>query len=184
MKKLYLTEMETERRNELIKNNKKLIEKLQNYLYDDNMELLEIDTRYILGKNWKEYIECHDNYTSFFLTVKDWRKFYQNIDYGYLSDEASKKADKITANINKMDSLEYYNDDYYKIDEECEELAKEILQEIEDILHTYEEYPDEDNAIQYADETGQLEEYYIEVREDGTSDNVIRKDIAYTETYI
>lgn len=184
MKKIYINDLETEKRNKLIKNNKKLIERLQNDLYDNNMELQRIDSKDIIGKNWEKYIKYHNNYDSFFLTVKNWREFYQNIDYSYLSDEANKKADKITTNIDKMDSLEYYNDDYHKLDEECEKLTKEILQEIEDILHAYEEYPSEDDAIIYADEMEQLEEYYIEEREDGTTDGVIRKDIAFTECYI
>lgn len=37
---------------------------------------------------------------------------------------------------------------------------------------------------EYLVEMEQLNEYYIEIREDGTTDGVIRKDIAYTETYI
>lgn len=183
-KKVFINELETETRNKYIKQNKKLIEKLQNDLYSSNMDLQYIEAKNIIGKEGFNAIQYHDNYSSFFYTLKDWRKFYQNIDYSYLSDEASKKADKITKNIDKMDTLEYYNDDYYKIDEECEELAKEILKEIENILHAYEEYPTEDDAIEYADEMEQLEEYYIEFREDNTTDGVIRRDVAFTECYI
>lgn len=184
MKKIYINELETERRNELIKKNSKLIELLQHDLYENNMELQYIEGNDIISDEAYKAIEYHNHYSSFFYTLKDWRKFYQNIDYAYLSDEASRKADKITKNIDKIDALPEYNDEYYKLDEECEELAKEILQEIEDILHSYEEYPTEDEAIEYADEMEQLEEYYIEEREDGTTDGVIRKDISYTECYI
>ena len=184
MKKIYINELETEKRNELIKNNSKLIQRLQNDLYDNNMDLQYIESENIMNKEAISAIRYHNHYSSFFYTLEDWRKFYQNITYVFLSDEANKKANKITENINKMDALPEYNDEYYKIDEECEELTKEILQEIENILHTYEEYPDEDDAIQYADEMEQLEEYYIEEREDGTTDGVIRKDISYTECYI
>lgn len=184
MKKIFINELETEKRNELIKNNSKLINILQNDLYNNNMDLQYIEGNNIMSGEAFEAIEYHNHYSSFFYILKDWRKFYQNIDYGYLSDEAGEKADEITKNINKMDALLEYNDEYYKLDEECEELAKEILKEIEDYLHTFEEYPNEDEAIQYADEMEQLEEYYIEEREDGTTDGVIRKDIAYTECYI
>ena len=184
MKKIFINELETEKRNELIKKNSKLIQQLQNYLYENNMDLQYIESEDIMNEEAFKAIEYHDNYSSFFYTLKDWRKFYQNIDYTYLSDEASKKADKITKNIEKIDALPEYNDEYYKLDEESEELAKEILKEIENILHTYEEYPSEDDAIEYADEMEQLEDYYIEEREDGTTDEVIRKDIAFTECYI
>ena len=46
MKKIYINELETERRNELIKKNSKLIELLQRDLYDNNMDL-----QYIEGNN-------------------------------------------------------------------------------------------------------------------------------------
>lgn len=36
----------------------------------------------------------------------------------------------------------------------------------------------------YLNEMNQLEGYYIEEREDGSSDNVIRYDISYTKTFI
>lgn len=184
MNKIYINKLETEKRNELIKNNSKLINILQSDLYESNMDLQYIEGNNIMSEEALNAIEYHDHYSSFFYTLKDWRKFYQNVDYAYLSDEAGKKANKITENIEKMDALPEYNDEYYKLDEECEKMTKEILQEIEDILHAYEEYPSEDDAIQYADEMEQLEDYYIEEREDGTTDGVIRKDISYTECYI
>lgn len=184
MKKIFINELETEKRNELIKKNSKLMQLLQNDLYENNMNLQYIESENIMNDEAINAIRYRDHYSSFFYTLEDWRKFYQNIDYGYLSNEASEKAKKIDENIEKMDALPEYNDEYYKLDEECEELTKEILKEIEDILHNYEEYPSEDEAIQYADEMEQLEEYYIEEREDGTTDGVIRKDIAFTECYI
>ena len=41
-----------------------------------------------------------------------------------------------------------------------------------------------EDAIQYAYEMDQLDDYYIEVQDDGFTDNVIRLDVAYTETFI
>lgn len=183
-KKVFINDLETETRNNYIKRNKKLIEKLQNDLYNNNMDLQYIEAENIISKEGFEAIQYHDNYSSFYYTLNDWRKFYQNIDYIFLSDEANKKSDEITKKIDIMDSLECYDDEYYKLDEECEQLAKEILNEIENILHSYEEYPTEDDAIQYADEMEQLGEYYIEFREDNTTDGVIRRDVAFTECYI
>ena len=57
---------------------------------------------------------------------------------------------------------------------ELETETKKVLQDVENYLHDFESYPSEDDAIQYADEMERLENYYIEEREDGTSDNVIR----------
>lgn len=184
MKKIFINDLDTEKRNDLIKKNEKLIDKLRADLYENNMDLQYIDNGNIMNNEAIKAITYHNHYSSFFYTLKDWRKFYQNIDYGYLSEEANKKADKITENINKMDVLECYDEEYYQLDEECEKLTEEILEEIEEILHSYEEYPNEDDAIQYADEMEQLEGYYIEEHEDGFCDGVIRFDVSYTETFI
>lgn len=184
MKKIFLNEMETERRNELIKNNKKLIERLQNDLYNTNMERQGIDAEYILGKNWHNYIEYHDNYNSFFLTVKDWRKLIDNIDINYLSDESIKLYHEIIENITIMEKEDTDSEKYHELDEKNEEKTKIILKDVEDLLHDYEEYPEEDDAIQYADEMEQLNEYYVEEHEDGFCDGVIRCDVSYTETFI
>ena len=184
MKKIFINELEIEKRNELISKNEKLL----NMLYEDFMDMLgrqqEEAECCIMNKDALNAIEYHDHYNSFFYTLKDWKKFYDNIDYLYLSDDASARCDKIKENVEKMEKLDYYSDEYDELYEENEKLAKEILQEIEDYLHAYEELPSEDEVIRYADEMEQLEGYYIEEREDGTTDGVIRKDISCTECYI
>ena len=48
MKKIYINELETEKRNELIKNNSKLIQQLQNDLYNNNMTLQYIESENII----------------------------------------------------------------------------------------------------------------------------------------
>lgn len=184
MKKLYLTEMEINKRNEIIKKNKKLIDRLKIDLHQSNMDCQEEDSRYILGDNWQTYIEYYNRCNGFFLILKDWRKFYYNLDKDYLSEENQKLYNKIDEKITKLYNLDYYSDEYYKLDEEIENDCEILLDDIEDLLHSYEEYPSEDEAIEYADEMEQLNDYYIEVREDGTSDNVIRRDVAFTETFI
>lgn len=184
MKKIYINELETEKRNELIKKNSKLINKLQADLYDSNMEMQFIDSKNIMNDEALRSIEYHDNYNSFFYTLKDWRKFIINIDTMYLSEEARKTADIIYNKIDALDSMDPYSDNYYNLDEWLFKQTEKVLKDIEDYLHSYEEYPEEDEAIQYADEMDQLNDYYIEEREDGTSDNVIRLDIAYTECFI
>ena len=72
MKKIFINELETEKRNELIKKNQKLLYLLCN----DFMEMLSYkqeDASYnIMGKDWHKYIEYHDHYNSFFLNLKDY----------------------------------------------------------------------------------------------------------------
>ena len=169
MRKIFITELEEEKRNELIKKNSKLIDKLQSDLYEAQMDWQYYDSESIMNREAQNAIQYHDNYNSFFYTLTDWRKFIVNIDSGYLSDEAKKIYDHIMEKLETLDSMDCYSDNYYNLEEH---------------LHTYEDYPTEDDAIQYADEMEQLEGYYIEERDDGTSDNVIRYDVSFTETYI
>lgn len=184
MKKIFINELETEKRNKLIKNNSKLINQLQADLYESNMEMQYIDSKNIMNDEALRSIEYHDHYSSFFYTLKDWHKFITNIDTIYLSEEAEKTADIIYKKIDVLDSMNPYSDNYYNLDEWLFKQTEKVLKDIEDYLHSYEEYPEEDEAIQYADEMDQLNDYYIEEREDGTSDNVIRLDIAYTDCFI
>lgn len=184
MKKIFINELETEKRNELIKKNSKLINKLQADLYDSNMEMQYIDSKNIMNDDALRSIEYHDHYSSFFYTLKDWKRFIINIEPDYLSEEARKTANIIYKKIDVLDSMDPYSDNYYNLDKWLFKQTETVLKDIEDYLHGYEEYPEEDEAIQYADEMDQLNDYYIEEREDGTSDNVIRLDIAFTECYI
>lgn len=185
MKKVYINELETEKRNYLIKSNKKLIEMLQDDLYEYNMNSQEEEGRELLGKNWHKYIEIKDNYNSFYLILKNWSKFIDNLDTEYLAkDTAITLYKDIKNKQTKLYNMNYYDDDFDELDEEIENDCQKLLKYCEDQLHEYETLPSEDDAIQYADEMEQLEEYYIEERDDGTTDGVIRKDIAYTECYI
>lgn len=185
MKKLYLTEMETEKRNELIKKkNNKLITQLQNDLYASQMDQQSDAFDCIINKEGEKAIQYHDSYNSFFYTLKDWRKFITNIDADYLTEEGRKTYDEIQKTIEELDNMNPYSDEFYNLDAELEEKTKDVLQDIETYLHEYEQYPDEDDAIQYADEMEQLNDYYIEEHDDGTTDGVIRLDVSYTETFI
>ena len=184
MKKIFINELETEKRNELIKNNSKLTEQLQGDLYESNMEMQYIDSKNIMDDNALRAIEYHDNYNSFFYTLIDWRKFITNIDINYLSEYAQKIANIIYKKIDILDAMDPWSDNYYNLDAWLETQTKKVLKDIEDYLHRYEEYPSEEDAIEYADEMDRLEDYYIEEREDGSTDGVIRKDISYIECYI
>lgn len=184
MKKIFINDLDTEKRNELIKKNDKLIKQLQEYLYEEQMFWQLDTTENCLGKDYHKYLEYHDHYSSFYFTIKDWRKFIDNVGSDYLTDKGLEIYKEIIEESKKLDELEEYSDTYYELEEKLEKKCKIILDDLEELLHSYEEYPNEDDAIQYADEMEQLEGYYIEEYEDGFCDGVIRKDIAYTETFI
>ena len=184
MKKIYINTLDTEKRNYLIKLNKKLMNQLVEELYDVQMEQQRDMLDYALTEDAQRAINYHDDYSSFYYTLNNWRRFIDGVDKDYLSADALDIYASIQEKIKKLDEMDEYSEEYYNLDAEIEEDVKKILKDIEDLLHSYEDYPDEDDAIEYADEMERLEDYYIEEREDGTSDNVIRLDIAYTETFI
>lgn len=184
MKKIFINDLDTEKRNDLIKKNTKLINMLKEDLYEVNLYMQQYDTELMLGKDYHQYLQYHDDYNSFYFTITNWRKFITNVEKSWLSNDTIDTYDYIMSKLDDLDALCYYDEEYYKLDEELEEKCKIILDDLEDLLHSYEEYPNEDDAIQYADDMEQLNEYYIEEHEDGFCDGVIRKDIAYTETFI
>lgn len=184
MKKIYINNLDTEKRNYLIKLNNKLINQLQEELYEVQMDQQLECFECMLDKTGRDALEYHDHYSSFYYTIKDWRKFIDGLDKDYLSTEGLNTYNNIIEKMNELDAIYPYSDRYYDLDAELEEESKKVLTDVEDLLHSYEDYPSEDDAIQYADEMEHLNDYYIEEREDGTSDNVIRLDIAYTECFI
>lgn len=184
MKKIYINNLDTEKRNYIIKLNSKLMKQLQEDLYDAQMYQQLDCFECMLDKTGQDALKYHDHYSSFYYTLKDWRKFIEGLDKEYLSTETLDIYDKIIDKIKELDEMDPYSDEYYNLDAELEEESKIVLKDVEDLLHSYEDYPSEDDAIQYADEMERLNDYYIEEREDGTSDNVIRLDIAYTECFI
>ena len=184
MKKVYINELETEERNKLIKNNIKLIGMLQSDLYECNMFAQEEEAREMFGADSHRYIDIRNHYSSFYLVLKDWRRFMDNLDSDYLSPEAIELYNKTKKYIEKLDSLNEDDTKYETLYNIIELECIDLLKECEKQLHQYEDYPTEDDAIEYADEMEQLEDYYIEEREDGTTDGVIRKDIAFAECYI
>lgn len=184
MRKIFINELETEKRNELIEKNTKLADRLQNDLYESNMEMQYIDSKNIMNDDALNAIQYHDHYSSFYYTLIDWRKFIINIDPCYLSEDAREIYEKVCAKIDTLDSMDLYCENYQRLDDWLYKQTEKVLKDIEEYLHTYEEYPDLEDAIQYAYEMDQLDDYYIEVQDDGFTDNVIRLDVAYTETFI
>ena len=185
MKKIFINELDTEKRNNLIKNNTILINQLQDDLYETQMFQQQTEAEELLGKESYKYIDIRDNYNSFFLVLKDWEKMIQNINKDYIAtDEARKLYNYIQDKKEILYTMAYYSKNYERLEEHLENKSEELLKMLEEQLHEYEELPDEDDAIQYAYEMDKLDDYYIEEREDGTTDGVIRLDVAYTECFI
>lgn len=186
LKKVYLVDMDTDKRNKLIKKNEKLIYKLMDFLYEQQMFNQQMEGEEMFGDDYYKYISIEDNYDSFYLVLKNWEKFIKNLNADYIyNTEAINLYNNIIKKQEKLYNMDdVYSDDFYELDEEIEKDCKKLLSYCEKQLHEYEKTPEEDDAIQYADEMEQLEGYYIEEYEEGKSDDVIRYDVSYTETFI
>lgn len=184
MKKIFINDLDQDRRDNLIKKNRLLIERLQNDLYEQQMFMQQEEGELMLGKEHYKYIDIKDDYSSFFLVLRNWSKFIENLDKDYLCQEGIDLYNKIIEKKKAYENTDAYSEEFDRLEGELEEDCKELLDICEKQLHEYESLPSEDDAISYADEMEQLEEYYIEEREDGTTDGVIRRDVSYTETFI
>ena len=153
-----------------------LNQKLNNELYEDYMQMLgeqqEEAARATLGEDWIDWISCKNNYSSFYFILKDYKEFLVNLDPDCLDE---KEKNIYNTLINRLDVLDTLNEDqFYNLDAWLEEKSKKLLELIENDLHEYEETPSESEIIEYAEQTDCLDDLFIKIHEDGTSDNVIR----------
>lgn len=181
--KKYIKELNKDQLIELIGKNEKLYNKLAESFYETQMDMQSEDTENMFGKDYHRWIEYRDNYNSFYFIIKDWRKFIENLDTDYLDDENIKIANYIEKKIDVLDSMEYGCENYWRLDEYLEKKAKEVLDFCEKSLHGYEEYPSIEDVVVDAIDNDLLENYYIELDENGNTDNVIKLDVNYTETF-
>lgn len=183
MKKVYLNEMNNDKIKYLLTINEKLASRLNNDFLEIKMDWQSEDIKNTLGNNYHNYIKIHDHYNSFYMRLTDWERFIDYLNTDYLNNDDITIYNMIQEKREQLKELDFYSDEYDTIYEECEKLSIKLLESIENFLHTFEEWED-DEMIDYFQEMDSLSDYYIEVREDETSDNVVRLDVSYTETFI
>ena len=187
--KRYLKDMEIEKQVDILFNNEDIRNVLAERYYEDLMLQQQEEGELILGEHWSKYIDFHDNYNSFFLTLKNRNEFLDNLDKNYLTQEGIDLYDetyKLYEEYNNMsmyddadeEQEERYNGLDIKLDDNCEKL----LQICENCLHGYEDYTDEDlkefiyNEIKF---NHYGEELYIL----GNDTSKVYEDVSYTRTY-
>lgn len=145
-KKIYLKDIKDNR--ELLKtifeNNNKLQEKAGEIAYENNMEQQVEFGELCLGKNWNKYIDMYDNYSSFYLRVKNAEKMIENIDKNYLTTEEEELYNKAVKILEIRNNEEYGTDFYWEQDMELDEVSANLLELIEKDLHDYENIEEED----------------------------------------
>ena len=84
----------------------------------------------MLGKEQWHYIDIKDDYNSFFLVLKSWHKFIDNLDKDYLCDKGLQLHSEIIKLKEEYDNIDIdLNEERFnKLEEELEINAKNYYQ--------------------------------------------------------
>ena len=135
MIKTYLDNIE-----ELIKafkGNRKFYNEIYERVYEDFMFMQEMDAK---DANIKG-LDMHDHYSTFYLTIRDRDAFLESaIDNDYLLTKDNINLHKeLREALNRFYSMEYSNKQYDNLDRWLDIKAEELMEEWENILHSYED---------------------------------------------
>lgn len=182
--KKYFNELNQEEIRKVLEKNEQLFDELSQYLYEDKMYCQENQSDYMFGKNWGSYIYFEDCYSSFYLRIKDWKEFINNLDKDYLTQEGIDLYNYIQDKKEILNNMELYSENYYNLEEHLEKKSQELLDICENMLHSYENYPNFEEVYDYILDNFYLyENCYIKVDKKGNTDYILYKDIAYTKSY-
>lgn len=182
--KKYFNELNQEEIRKVLEKNEQLFDELSQYLYEDKMYCQEEDAKLMFGKNWYKYIDYNDHYSSFYLRVIDWEEFINNLDKDYLTQEGIDLYNYIQDKREVLNNMEWGTDNYYNLEEHLEKKSQELLDVCENMLHSYEGYPDFDECYDYIINNLDLyEDCYINVDKKGNTDYILYQDISYTKSY-
>lgn len=187
-KKIYLKDIKDneELLKEVFNNNEKLKEVCYQETYELSMEQQLEFGQLCLGDNYTDYISIMDNYSSFYLVLKNSEKLIKNIDKNYLTPTEEKIYNKAVKTLEKRNNADMYNDRYdrfKKYDTELSKLAEELLKLIEKDLHEYEDIDEEQVVENFI---FQLQSNYVNedlyYYEDDKNYNLY-EDISYTKNW-
>lgn len=166
MKKIYIKDIinDKELLEQLLENNDTLGQVVFDRTYNMCMELQNEEFDNLFGNNWQKYINFREHYSSFYLILKDYEQFLDNLDKDYLC--------KI--------GLDLYDEILKETDEEIKESKSiALLKVCEEQLKEYENI-NNDNILEYFIE--HIEDYsnlyYIE-----NEDLTLYEDISYTKKW-
>lgn len=184
-KKIYLKDIKEneELLKEIFNNNEKLKEDCYKDTYELSMEQQLEFGELCLGKDYHNYIDIRDNYSSFYLVLRNGTKLIENIDKDYLNTEEEELYNKAIKILEKMNNETMYSDKYYEYEDKLDNITKELLELIEKDLHGYENIDDEqviENFIFQLQNNYVYEDLYY--YEDDKNYNLY-EDISYTKDW-
>lgn len=188
-KKIYIKELNEEELKKVFKNNKQIQQISFEKAYEDNMFWQEELGNIFFGKTFFEYLEIRDNYSSFYLKIKNPVKLFENLSLSnkdYLQTEESQKYIKYYKQAKKYynyyNNCNYESDNFYKNFELLENTLIKIVAILEKELHLLEDVSEEDALTSFiydVTENDFLESAYILNKQDF----VLYEDVSYTKKY-
>lgn len=179
--KKYVKDMTKEELKEIFKNVESIRNQMWDWKFEENMDWQQENANILFGKEWHNYINYHDYYSSFFLRIKDATQFFENItesNADYLNVEDSKKYLELYKQARKYYNLmekvcNFGTDKYYENEEKLLETCEKILAILENELHLLENIEQEE-----------LEDYFVfQVEENGCFSECYIEDNDYTRLY-
>lgn len=144
MERKYLKEMTKEEVRQIVKGNERLRGEIYDRCYEGNMFIQSEQTELILGKEWHQYIDYHDHYQSFYLTVRNVERTLRNLDTDYMGESDAEKTEEVRKLLEKWDDMTWEeqeeNEDLWT---EIEEKTGELVSSVERDLHEYEDISDD-----------------------------------------
>lgn len=162
MKKKYFKDMDVNEQLNIIMNNTKLKSNFEELYYNYLMEQQCCETELMLGKRTPG-VDIKDHYSSFFLVLTDWEKFFNNVNKDYLSEDGIVLYNEISKLYEEYQNTELFDNRYDELYEILEDKCKELLNICEGLLHNWESYSEEDmkEELKYHIENGDYEKCYI-----------------------
>lgn len=182
--KKYFNELNQEEIRKVLEKNETLFDELSRQLYEDKMYCQENEADYMFGEKWGKYIDYNNHYSSFYLSLKDWEEFIDNLDKDYIPQEGIDLYNYIQNKKAVLNNMELSTDNYYNLEEHLEKKSQELLDICENMLHSYENYPNFEEVYDYIlDNLYLYENCYINVDKKGNTDYILYQDIKYTKSF-
>ena len=180
----YFSDLETEDKLEIVLNNDDIMKDVYEMFYNLRMDQQQEEGELMLGKEHYKYIELHNHYSSFFLTLINWKEFIENLDFQYLCQEGIDLYNEIIELKKEYENIDIVEneDRFNELEDILENKSKDLLEICERQLHDFEDYNNDDitDFLKFEFENnGLYSDYYI-IDNDKTK---VYEDISYTKTF-
>ena len=164
--KKFIKDMDQKEIEKCLQVNNEFYNLVYNDLYENDMDCQYEEGKLLFGENCHKYIEIHNHYSSFFLTLINWYEFIENLDKDYLCQNGIDLYNEIIKLKKEYENISCETEEeenrYNELEEELENKCKDLLEICEDQLHEYEkgDYSMED-MIDYVMNSWGYEDFYI-----------------------